>query len=109
MNVASVAATLADTPGAIDDVMTLARDTEASQAPRRTRESGEGSDARDAADGDDAHFGDAKRASIAAFESEYFSSLAQRTRGNVSEMARKSGMERHHVRAYLRKYGIEKA
>ena len=31
-----------------------------------------------------------------------------RAKGNVSEMARQSGMERHHVRAYLRKYGIEK-
>jgi len=27
----------------------------------------------------------------------------------VSEMARQSGMERHHVRAYLRKYGIAKS
>ena len=26
----------------------------------------------------------------------------------MSEMARQSGMERHHVRAYLRKYGIDK-
>ncbi len=117
VNVASVAATLADTPDAIDDVMTLARDADAAPAPRRMRDSrdvGDGSDAKNAndakgtSDGDDAHFGDAKRAAIAAFESDYFGALAQRTRGNVSEMARKSGMERHHVRAYLRKYGIEK-
>ncbi len=35
--------------------------------------------------------------------------LAKGAKGNVSEMARQSGMERHHVRAYLRKYGIEKS
>jgi DNA-binding NtrC family response regulator len=92
VNVASVAATLADTPDAIDDVLTLAR-----------------------ADGDPASvrqpataFNEAKRASIAAFEREYFSSLTRAAKGNVSEMARQSGMERHHVRAYLRKYGLGK-
>jgi len=94
VNVASVAATLADEPGAIDDVLTLAR-TEGSS----------GGGAPGAADG---AFGDAKRAAIAAFEREYFTGLAKRCKGNVSEMARQSGMERHHVRAYLRKYQIEK-
>ena len=34
--------------------------------------------------------------------------LARRAKGNVSEMARRSGMERHHVRAYLRKYRLDK-
>ena len=54
-------------------------------------------------------FAEAKRASIATFEKDYFTSLAKASKGNVSEMARQSGMERHHVRAYLRKYGIERA
>jgi DNA-binding NtrC family response regulator len=90
VNVASVAATLADTPGAIDDVLTLARSP-----------------------GDDSNqpttaFGEAKRGAVAAFEREYFTTLSKRAKGNVSEMARQSGMERHHVRAYLRKYGVEK-
>ncbi|MGO8997092.1 MAG: sigma 54-interacting transcriptional regulator [Polyangiaceae bacterium] len=92
VNVASVAATLADTPEAIDDVLTLAR-----------------------ADGDPASvrqpataFSEAKRLAVSAFEREYFASLARTAKGNVSEMARQSGMERHHVRAYLRKYGIAK-
>jgi DNA-binding NtrC family response regulator len=53
-------------------------------------------------------FSDAKRTAVAAFERDYFASLAKRCKGNVSEMARQSGMERHHVRAYLRKYGIDK-
>jgi DNA-binding NtrC family response regulator len=92
VNVASVAATLADTPDAIDDVLTLAR-----------------------ADGDPASvrqpataFSEAKRSAVAAFERDYFSALTRASKGNVSEMARQSGMERHHVRAYLRKYGIAK-
>ena len=92
VNVASVAATLADDPGAIDDVLTLAH------APPET----EGTEPTTA-------FGDAKRAATAAFERSYFTTLAARANGNVSEMARQSGMERHHVRAYLRKYQLDKA
>jgi DNA-binding NtrC family response regulator len=91
VNVAQVAATLADTPEAIDDVLTLARDA-APDAPQRPQTA----------------FAEAKRGAIAAFEKEYFAQLARGSKGNVSEMARQSGMERHHVRAYLRKYGIEK-
>ena len=53
-------------------------------------------------------FGEAKRGAVAAFERDYFLTLSKRAKGNVSEMARQSGMERHHVRAYLRKYGVEK-
>jgi DNA-binding NtrC family response regulator len=91
VNVAGVAATLAQDPTAIDDVLTLARDAGA-DGPRG------------AASG--TAFGEAKRSAIAAFEREYFTGLARRCKGNVSEMARQSGMERHHVRAYLRKHGI---
>jgi DNA-binding NtrC family response regulator len=98
MNVASVAATLADEPGAIDDVLTLARDEAGVELPRTgsSNEDGAGS------------FGEEKRTAIATFERDYFTGLARRCKGNVSEMARQSGMERHHVRAYLRKYGIDK-
>jgi DNA-binding NtrC family response regulator len=92
VNVASVAATLADTPGAIDDVLTLARENE------QTSRMGEPATA----------FSEAKRGAIAGFEREYFTNLSKRAAGNVSEMARQSGMERHHVRAYLRKYSIDK-
>ena len=90
VNVASVAATLADTPEAIDDVLTLARDDEA--APRAPQTA----------------FSEAKRVAVSAFERDYFTGLARGAKGNVSEMSRQSGMERHHVRAYLRKYGIDK-
>jgi DNA-binding NtrC family response regulator len=93
-NVASVAAALAEDPGAIDDVLTLARHDGASPLAQ------EGASLND--------FGESKRAAIAAFEREYFGALARRCKGNVSEMARQSGMERHHVRAYLRKHGIDK-
>ncbi len=92
VNVASVASTLADSPEAIDDVLTLARadgDSGAARLPATA-------------------FNEAKRSAVATFEREYFSALARASKGNVSEMARQSGMERHHVRAYLRKYGIAK-
>ncbi|HEX7667091.1 MAG TPA: sigma 54-interacting transcriptional regulator [Polyangiaceae bacterium] len=93
VNVASVAATLADQPGAIDDVLTLTR--EPAESPRGP-------------DGPATGFSEAKRAAVAVFERDYFTNLAKRSQGNVSEMARQSGMERHHVRAYLRKYHIDK-
>jgi DNA-binding NtrC family response regulator len=51
-------------------------------------------------------FGEAKRTAITAFEQRYFSDLIRGTGGNVSEMARRAGMERHHVRMFLRKHGL---
>jgi DNA-binding NtrC family response regulator len=53
-------------------------------------------------------YGDAKRSAINAFEAKYFGDLFKATGGNVSEMARKSGMERHHIRPFLRKLGLSK-
>ena len=88
VNVASVAATLADSPGAIDDVLALTRDTsEAASAPITA-------------------YAEAKRLALIEFERTYFNALSEASGGNVSEMARQSGMERHHVRAYLRKHKI---
>jgi len=49
-----------------------------------------------------------KRDVVEAFEREYFADLARQCQGNVSEMARQSSLKRHHVRAYLRKYGIDR-
>jgi DNA-binding NtrC family response regulator len=91
VNVVSVAATLAGTPDAIDDVLLLARDGEPSRSAQAATA-----------------FSDAKRQAVIAFERNYFTELNKRAKGNVSEMARQSGMERHHVRAYLRKYGVDK-
>jgi DNA-binding NtrC family response regulator len=51
-------------------------------------------------------FGRTRREVIAGFERDYFHRLEKDTGGNVSEMARRSGLERHHVRRYLRRYGI---
>ena len=93
VNVASVAATLAGEPGAIDDVLMLARDPVLGDAPTR---------------GSATAFSEAKRAAVAGFERDYFTDLARKCNGNIAEMARRSGMERHHVRAYLRKHGIDK-
>jgi DNA-binding NtrC family response regulator len=91
VNVVSVAATLAQTPDAIDDVLLLARNDQ----PVQSTQAGTA-------------FSEAKRLAIEAFERQYFTDLSRRAKRNVSEMARQSGMERHHVRAYLRKYGLEK-
>jgi DNA-binding NtrC family response regulator len=51
-------------------------------------------------------FGRSRRELIAAFERDYFVRLEKDTSGNVSEMARRSGLERHHVRRYLKRYAI---
>jgi DNA-binding NtrC family response regulator len=51
-------------------------------------------------------FQEAKRDVLAKFEKEYFAALAEDSKGNVSEMARRAGMERAHVRAYLRRHSI---
>jgi DNA-binding NtrC family response regulator len=51
-------------------------------------------------------FGEAKRSAVAAFEQRYFGDLVRATGGNVSEMARRAGMERHHVRMFLKKYAL---
>jgi DNA-binding NtrC family response regulator len=91
VNVVSVAATLADTPEAIDDVLLLRQDAEPEQSTQLATA-----------------FSEAKRLANAAFERNYFVDLSKRAKGNISEMARRSGMERHHVRAYLRKYGLDK-
>ena len=89
VNVASVAAMLADTPGAIDDVLALTRDPTTDEArPPITA------------------FAEAKRQALIDFEKGYFAALSEAATGNVSEMSRQSGMERHHVRAYLRKHKI---
>ena len=54
-------------------------------------------------------YGEAKRAAVTAFEAKYFGDLFRATSGNVSEMARRSGMERHHIRPFLRKLGLSKS
>jgi DNA-binding NtrC family response regulator len=52
-------------------------------------------------------FQEAKRDVLARFERDYFAALAEEAKGNVSEMARRAGMERAHVRSYLRRHGID--
>jgi DNA-binding NtrC family response regulator len=51
-------------------------------------------------------FQDAKKDVLARFERDYFAALSEEAKGNVSEMARRAGMERAHVRTYLRRHGI---
>ncbi len=51
-------------------------------------------------------FQDAKHDVLARFEREYFASLYEEAKGNISEIARRAGMERAHVRTYLKRHGI---
>ncbi len=92
MNVVSVAAALADDTDAIDDVLSVERAslTEMpAQAPTSTTP-----------------YGQARQAALRAFEHAYFAELSDACGGNISEMARRAGMERHHVRAFLKKLGL---
>ena len=83
VNVVSVAATLADTPEAIDDVLTLAREP----APPPLAKIGEAPSSAQAG------FADAKRQVRSARSNASTSRrLVRRAKGNVSEMARQ---ERH--------------
>lgn len=47
-----------------------------------------------------------KADAMSKFERAYFESLNQACEGNVSEMSRRSGLARHHVRQYLRKFAL---
>lgn len=51
-------------------------------------------------------FQDAKHDVLARFEREYFAALYEEAKGNISEIARRAGMERAHVRTYLKRHGI---
>jgi len=51
-------------------------------------------------------FQEAKHDVLARFEREYFTSLFEDAKGNISEIARRAGMERAHVRTYLKRHGI---
>lgn len=51
-------------------------------------------------------FQEAKHDVLARFEREYFVGLYEEAKGNISEIARRAGMERAHVRTYLKRHGI---
>jgi len=51
-------------------------------------------------------FQEAKHDVLARFEREYFAALYDEAKGNISEIARRAGMERAHVRTYLKRHGI---
>jgi len=94
VNVVSVVAALADDPGAIEDVLTLTQE--------------DNSTASFAREGSTTPYGQARLHALRDFEVAYFSELLRASNGNVSEMARRAGMERHHVRAFLKKHGLGK-
>jgi DNA-binding NtrC family response regulator len=88
-NVISVVAALIDDPGAIEEVLAIEHDPASSGGEAATP------------------YGQARLQVLREFERTYFTGLMQGTDGNVSEMARRSGMERHHVRAFLKKLGLK--
>jgi len=51
-------------------------------------------------------FQEAKHEVLAHFERDYFAALFDEAKGNISEIARRAGMERAHVRTYLKRHGI---
>ena len=56
--------------------------------------------------GEPVGYHDARRVSLDRFEREYFERLWREAGNNVSEVARRSGLERAHARRYLRKHGL---
>ncbi|MDX2052393.1 MAG: sigma 54-interacting transcriptional regulator [Polyangiaceae bacterium] len=51
-------------------------------------------------------YGEAKRRALEEFERRFFTDLQGACDGNISEMTRRSGLARHHVRNYLRRYSL---
>jgi DNA-binding NtrC family response regulator len=49
---------------------------------------------------------DAKKRALEAFERDYFAALSTATDGKIVDMARIAGLERAHVRKYLRRHGL---
>ncbi len=49
---------------------------------------------------------DAKREALTQFERAYFKQLVDATNGNVAEISRRTGLQRTHVRKYLRLHGL---
>ncbi len=49
---------------------------------------------------------DAKREALTQFERAYFKQLVEATDGNVAEISRRTGLQRTHVRKYLRLHGL---
>jgi DNA-binding NtrC family response regulator len=49
---------------------------------------------------------DAKREALHQFERAYFAQLVEATNGNIAEISRRTGLQRTHVRKYLRLHGL---
>ncbi len=51
-------------------------------------------------------YSEAKQQALGAFERRFFTDLARICDNNITEMARRSGLSRQYVRAYLHKHGL---
>jgi DNA-binding NtrC family response regulator len=98
-NAVAVAYALCDADGEIDAAAHLGALTEGSPAQGGRMVEGSPDFERP--------FQEAKREVLSSLAKEYFSHLAEQASGNVSEMARRAGMERAHVRTYLKRHGID--
>ena len=49
---------------------------------------------------------EAKREALAQFERAYFKAQTEATGGNVAEISRRTGLQRTHVRRYLKLHGL---
>ncbi|MCA9622399.1 MAG: sigma 54-interacting transcriptional regulator [Myxococcales bacterium] len=103
-NAVAVAFALSDASGEIDVASHLGALAEGGQGAPGL--GGNGGVGLVAAGLENRPFQDAKREVLARFAKEYFTRLAEEAKGNVSEMARRAGMERAHVRTYLKRHDI---
>jgi DNA-binding NtrC family response regulator len=54
------------------------------------------------------NYHDAKRVALDRFERDFFAPLVEATGGNVAEIARLAGLQRYHVRRYLKRHGMRR-
>jgi DNA-binding NtrC family response regulator len=91
-NVVSVAVALAESGESIDLAAPL----------------GGASDASSSGGGGHVGYHEAKRAALDRFERAYFSALIEETGGNIAEISRIAGLQRTHVRRYVKAHALKR-
>jgi len=92
-NVVSVAVALAESSAPIDLAAPLGGETEASASTGASERLG---------------YHEAKRAALDRFERAYFSALIEETGGNIAEISRLAGLQRTHVRRYVKAHALKR-
>ena len=91
-NVVSVAVALAESGGPIDLAAPLGGATDDSGSPAAEK----------------LGYHAAKRAALDRFERAYFSALIEETGGNIAEISRIAGLQRTHVRRYVKAHALKR-